>query len=154
MLEKPLAIACAVLFVLCGFFYVRMNWAITDLAQYRSDVAQNTQKAEAEARAKEQAMRNQVERIASNAQKKQTELATRVADTTAAAASLRNDIERLNASGTATGADVATLTGQARTARELLGACTDQYRSVAQSADELGNQVTALQDYATSVCKP
>lgn len=154
MLEKPLAIACAVLFALCGFFYVRMNWAITDLAQYRSDVAQNTQKAEAEARAKEQAMRNQVERIASNAQKKQTELATRVADTTAAAASLRNDIERLNASGTAASPDAAALAGQARTARELLGACTDQYRSVAQSADELGNQVTGLQDYATSVCKP
>lgn len=154
MFEKPLAIACAVLLMLSGFFYVRMNWAITDLAQYRADVAQNTQKAEAEARAKEQTMRNQVERIAKNAANQQAELATRVAGTSATAASLRDDIARLNAGGTATSTDATTLAGQARTARELLGACTEEYRGVAQRADELRDQVTGLQDYATSVCKP
>lgn len=154
MLEKPLAVACAVLLFVAGFFYVRMNWAITDLAHYRADVAQNTQKAEAEARAKEQAMRNQVDRIAANAQKKQADLNARVDAASAAANSLRNDIERLNASGSAPDADPATLAGQARTARELLGACSEEYRGVARQADELRDQVTGLQDYATSVCKP
>lgn len=154
MLEKPLAIACAVLVMLCGFFYVRMNWAITDLAQYKQEVATNTQKAEAAARAKENSMRNQVDRIANNAAQKQTELNTRVSDAVRAAASLRDDIDRLNASEATGTATTATLVGQARTARELLAACTDQYREVAQGADGLRDQVTGLQDYATSVCKP
>lgn len=154
MLEKPLAIACAVLLAVAGFFYVRMNWAITDLAHYKADVAINTQKAEAEARAKESAMRNQVDRIAKNAADKQAQLANRAAGTDAATRSLRDDIERLNASGSTASADLAALTGQARTARELLGACTEEYRGVAQRADELRDQVSGLQDYATTVCKP
>lgn len=154
MFEKPLAIACAALLALSGFLYVRMSSAILDLAQYREDVAQNTQKAESEAHAKEQAMRNQVERIAKNAANQQAELATRVAGTASVAASLRNEIARLNASEATTSTNVAAIAGQASIARELLGSCTEEYRDVAQRADELRDQVTGLQDYAMSVCKP
>ncbi|CAB4122829.1 hypothetical protein UFOVP33_60 [uncultured Caudovirales phage] len=154
MLEKPLAIACAVLVMLCGFFYVRMNWALTDLAQYRADVAVNTQKAETEARAKETAMRNQVERIAKNDADKQAKLADRAAGADAATRSLRDDIARLNAGDTPASPELAAIARQARTARELLGACSEEYRGVARSADELSTQVSGLQDYATNVCKP
>lgn len=154
MIEKTLACACAALLVLAGFFYVRMNWAVTDLAQYRADVATNTQRAEAEARKKEQALRRQTERITDEAAKKQTELADRAATADRAAASLRDQIDGLNAGSTPTDPEHAAAIGQARTARELLGACAARYRAMAQSADELRDQVSGLQDYATTVCAP
>lgn len=147
------AVVILVLLAVCTGTYVRMHLAKSELAAYKADVAENTRKAEADARAKETAMRNQVDRIAKNAAQKQTELASRVADASASAASLRDDIERLNARPAPTDAQSAALAGEARTARQLLGSCTKEYRSVAQAADELRDQVTGLQDYATSVCK-
>lgn len=144
---------CAFLLLFSGVAYYRMNSAKMELATYKADVAENTRQAEAAARAKEQAMRTQVDRIANNAAKKQTELASRVADAAASAASLRDDIERLNARPTPADPQSAAFANEARTARQLLGSCTKEYRSVAQAADELRDQVTGLQDYATSVCK-
>lgn len=147
------AAICAVLLLVSGVSYVRMTNAKGELATYRAEVAENTRKAESAARAKEQAMRTQVDRIAQNAAKKQTELASRVADASASAASLRDDIERLNARPAPADPQSAAFANEARTARQLLGSCTKEYRSVAQAADELRDQVTGLQDYATSVCK-
>lgn len=147
------AAICAALLLVSGVSYVRMINAKGELATYRAEVAENTRKAESAARDKERAMRTQVDRIANNAAKKQTELASRVADAAASAASLRDDIERLNARPAPTDAQSAAFAGEARIARQLLGSCTQEYRSVAQVADELRDQVTGLQDYATSVCK-
>lgn len=147
------AAICAVLLLFTGVSYVRMTHAKAELAEYRTVVAENTRQAEAAARAKEQAMRNQVDRIANNAAKNQTVLAARVATTQLIAGQLRDDIERLNARPAPTDAESAAIAGEARTARKLLGACAEEYRSVAQAADELRDQVTGLQDYATSVCK-
>jgi hypothetical protein len=147
------AAAIAVLVLVAGAAYVRMNNAHRELATSRAEVAENTRKAEAEARAKEQAMQVQVERIAANEFKKTQVLAARVAAADNAARGLRDDIDRLNARPTPEDPESATYAREARTARELLGACAAEYRAVAEGADQLRDQVTGLQDYAASVCK-
>ena len=147
------AAAVAVLLLLCGWFYVAKVQAQGELATYRAEVAENTRKAEAEARAKEQQMQRQTERITHDQAKKQSELAARAADADRAADSLRDQIERLNARPAPSDPESAAVAGEARTARELLGACSDRYKDVARAADELRDQVTGLQDFAASVCK-
>lgn len=147
------AVVILVLLLVSGGCYVRMKGAQTSLANYQAEVAENTRKAESAARAKEQAMRNQVDRIANNAAKKQTELAARAATSDVVTRELRDTVERLNARPAPTDAQSAAYASEASAARKLLGSCTKEYRSVAQAADELRDQVTGLQDYATSVCK-
>jgi ATPase subunit of ABC transporter with duplicated ATPase domains len=147
------AAAIALLVVACGWFYVAKIKAQGELATYRAEVAENTRKAEAEARAKEQAMQVQVERIAANEAKKTQVLAARVAAADSAARGLRDDIERLNARPAPEDPESAAYAREARTARELLGACAAEYRAVAEGADQLRDQVTGLQDYASNVCQ-
>lgn len=147
------AAALSVVLAFAGTSYVRMKIAQTELATYRADVAENTRKAEAEARAKEQAMRKQADRISNDQAKKQEELAAAAARADATAASLRDEIDRLNASPAPADPRAAALAREATTARKLLGACAERYRGVAKGADDLRGQVSGLQDYATSVCK-
>lgn len=153
MIEKALASACAALMILCGVFYVRMNWAITDLAQYRAQVAENTTRAEAEARAKETAMRKQSERLANEQAKKDTELQARAVAANTAVVGLRDDIARLNAGEAASDSSASASANGSSVARQLLGACANEYRDMAQSADRLRDQVSGLQSYATQVCQ-
>lgn len=147
------AIVCAVLLLATGTSYVRMTHAQGALATYRAEVAENTRKAEADARLKERAMQRETERIANEAARKQTVLAGRVATTALIAGQLRDDIDRLNARPAPSDPQSAAYAGEARVARQLLGACTEEYRSVAQHADQLRDQVSGLQDYAVTVCK-
>lgn len=147
------AVVILILLAVSGGCFVRMHLAKSELASYKADVAENTRKAEAQARAKEQAMRNQVDRIANNAAKKQTELAARAATSDVVTRELRDTVERLNARPAPTDAQSAAFALEANTARQLLGSCTKEYRGVAQAADELRDQVSGLQDYASNVCK-
>ena len=147
------AAAVAILLLMSGWFYVAKVKAQGELAEYRAEVAENTRKAEAEARAKEQQMQRQAERISHDQAQKQTVLAARAATANLVAGQLRDEIERLNARATPTDPESAALAGEARTARELLGACSDRYKDVARSADELRDQVSGLQDFAVNVCK-
>lgn len=146
------AIAIFVLVLFSGGCYVRMKAAQADLANYQADVAKNTAEAEARVRAEEQAKRKNVERIANDQFKKATELQARADGAAAAAGSLRDEINRLNASPAPANPESAAFALQARTARELLGACTERYKGVAQDADGLRDQVSGLQDFATSTC--
>lgn len=143
----------AVLVAVSGVSYVRMNHAQAELASYRMEVAENTRKAEAEVRAKEQAMQVQIERIAENEAQKTQQLVARVAAADTAARSLRDDIQRLNARPAPTDPESAAYAREASSARELLGACTAEYRAVAESADQLRDQVSGLQDYTATVLK-
>jgi len=138
--------------LLAGVSYVRMHSAKAELAEYRAEVAENTQKAEAEARAKEQAMRRQVERVADEQAKKQEVLNRRITAAESVAGSLRDQILQLNSGPVPTDPGSAAVFEQARTARELLGACAGRYTDVARAADELRDQVTGLQDFVGSVC--
>ena len=147
------AVMVAFLVVSLGVAYLRMAHAEQEFALYRAEVAENTRKAEAEARAKEQAMQQQVERVSRDAQKRQNELSNRVAAAGVAAGSLRDEINRLNARPAPQDSQLAACFGEARVARELLGACTVEYRGVAQAADELRDQVIGLQDFVKSVVR-
>jgi hypothetical protein len=145
------AVVIVVLLVVAGGCYVRMKNAQTNLANFQAEVADNTRKAESEARAKEQAMQKKVERIANDQAKKQTVLAARVATALVVADSLRDEITSLNARPAPTDPGAAAFAREASTARELLGSCAARYRGVAQAADELRDQVSGLQEYA-AVC--
>jgi chromosome segregation ATPase len=123
------------------------------VAKIKQAHAEQLQTAEAAARAKEQTLQRQAERIAHEAAKKQVVLSARVATADLAAGQLRDEIARLNARPAPAGADLAAITGEARTARELLGACAAEYRGVAKAADELRDQVGGLQEFAANVCK-
>lgn len=147
------AAAVALLLTACGWLYIAKVQAQGELADYRAEVAENTRKAEAQARAQEQQMQRQVERISDEQAKKQTVLAARAATANLVAGQLRDQIERLNARPAPADPESAAFAGEARAARELLGACAERYRSVATEAEGLVDQVTGLQDFAINVCK-
>ncbi len=146
----PLA-AIGVLTAALGIQTVRLSWAKTELATYRMEVAENTAKAEAAARAKERAWQKQNERVAQDAVEKQTELARRAADAAAAADGLRDQIERLNARPVSSDPAATAFANEARSARELLGRCAKAYRGLAERADDYRNQVMGLQGYAHGI---
>ena len=144
--------AAAALVSLLGLQTVRLSWAQTELAEYKADVAENTRKAEVQARAKEKTMRDSADRIANDQAAKESELAAAAARADATAASLRDEIDRLNASPAPTNPAAAALAREAATARKLLGACAERYRGLAKGAVELKDQVIGLQGFANSVC--
>lgn len=122
--------------------------ARTELANYRAQVATATAQAEAANRATEQSMVKSVERLTHAHAKTEQTLVLRADDAGRAAERLRGTIATLNARETPASPELAALTVEARTARDLLGACTEEYRSVAADTDQLSNQVTGLQAYA------
>lgn len=143
----------AVLTLTAGVQTVRLAGVETAFADYKTEVSENTRKLEVAYRAKEQTMRDNADRIANEQAKKESELAARVARAESSANSLRDDIARLNAGQTPADPATAALVGQARTARKLLGACADEYRSVATGADQLRLQVIGLQAFVADVCR-
>lgn len=146
------AIGLAFVTVISGANHVRAIRAHNELATYKAEAAQALAKAEQEARARETHLRQQIDRIAANAAKRQAEQTRRSADVDRALDGLRTYIATLNTASPAPASpELAACSGQARTARELLGACAAEYRGVAQRADELAGQVTGLQEYAASV---
>lgn len=133
--------------------HVRIKSLQAEFSTYKAQVAENTRKAEAEARAKEQKLQREVERISDEAARKQTVLAGRLATANRSVGELRDTIEQLNSRPAPADPSIAAIAREASTARQLLGACSEEYRSVAQGADELRDQVTGLQQYVASVCK-
>ena len=153
------AALCAALVVATGFSYVRLKNAQAEVfrveaqfSTYKAEVAENTRKAEAEARIKEQAMQRQSERVANEVAKKQSVLAARASTTELVAGQLRDEIARLNSRPAPTDPSIAAIAREASTARKLLGTCSTEYRGVAQGADSLRDQVTGLQDFIAAIC--
>ena len=146
------AAVCAVLLVVAGGSYVLYARTQVAFSAFKAEVAEATKKAEEEARAAERNMQRKTERIARDAAKREKELAGRVATAANAAASLRDQINALNARPAPADPQSAALAGEARTARELLGACSERYRAVAATADGLASQVSGLQQFANDVC--
>lgn len=116
--------------------------------------AKALQKADAEARAREQIMRKEAERVANESEKNRQALVARAARAESAAAGLRDEIARLNARRVPADPGAAAAAGEARAARELLGSCADRYQGVARAADELRDQVNGLQKFVAAVCRP
>lgn len=151
------AIALAVAVAANVVTYVRLSHAQQEtatceknFAQFKTEVAEATTKAEQEAREREHKMAQSVQRITENAQQRETRLASRSATTELVARGLLDDINRLNARAAAENPDAARSADEARRARQLLGACSQAYRGVATAADGLRDQVTGLHEYVTS----
>lgn len=146
------ALACAALLALAGGSYVLWQRAETRLAQYQAEVAQAVQQAESRARVRERQMQRKTEQVANDAAKREKELGDRLAAAGAALDGLRDDLSALNARTDPADPGAAAFAREARTARELLGACAARYRGVAQHAQGLADQVTGLQQFVTGVC--
>lgn len=142
------------LVVVSGWLYVGKARVERNFADYKHEVAQNTLEAEQLARRIEQNMQNQIARIIQNEEIKRKVLSDRVARVDAVNGGLRDEIARLNARPAPADPTAAAYAGEARTARELLGACSVEYRGVAKAADELRDQVIGLHDYIRSIQKP
>jgi chromosome segregation ATPase len=111
------------------------------------------QAAEQASRAKEQALQRGSERIARDTQEKQTRLVAAAAASQRAADQLRDEIARLGARPAPADPESAAFADEAGVARQLLGACAEEYRGMAQEADGLRVQVTGLQQFAKTVCQ-
>ena len=144
-------VVIVLLTMLFGVRHMQANGYRMELAQVRAEVASATLHAEQQARARENSLRQQVERIATHAIQRQNQRDRVLADAQRANAGLRDTIARLNSRPTPADPVAASYADEAGTARELLGSCAQEYRAVAAEADKLSDQVTALQEYATSV---
>ena len=126
------------------------GWRHAELAR---EQAEQTAKALKEARADETVRIKNAERITDEQDRRATRTAARLASSERAAAGLRDEVARLNDRPVPEGAESAALALEARTARDLLGRCSDAYRRVDGRAQALGDQVTGLQDFVATACK-
>jgi chromosome segregation ATPase len=146
------AIVCVVLLVVAGGSYVMWSRSEAAFAQYQAEVAQATQKAEAQARERERQLTRKSERVARDALQREQEMSTRLVAADDALRGLRDDIDAVDARRVPADAESAAIAVEARAARELLGACAARYRGVAQQAQGLADQVTGLQQFVSGVC--
>lgn len=144
-------LAIAALTMFGGVRHMQANYYRHELTSVRAQTVQATLEAEKQARARENTLRQQVERIATHAMQRQTDRDRELAAAHRANAGLRDTISRLNARPAPADPVAASYADEAGAARELLGACAQEYRAVAADADRLSDQVTALQEYASSV---
>ena len=134
--------------------YVGKTRVTIELAEYRLEVAQATAGAEAKARGREREMAKTNERLTDELTKKDRLLAARDAAARRSHAGLRDEIARLNARPTPSNPESAAFSDEARVARELLGSCSEEYRSVALEADGLRDQVSGLLTYIEKTVQP
>lgn len=155
---KLFAPVIALLLLLCGVQTVRLSAAEARLVAKDTEMAQARQAAADAALAQlaafretERARAAEAERIADETQQ-QIDLAEgRARSARVAAASLRDEIARLNSRAAPADPGAAAYAHEASVARELLGACAAEYRGVAEEADGLRIQVSGLQDYVARV---
>lgn len=147
------ALAVALCLAALSITWVRLAGEKAEFADFRREVEENTRIAVEKARAEEQEKQRNAEQIAIKSAQRQQALETRLARVNAAAAGLREQIAALNDRPTPTDAEAAAYAREARTARELLGACGEEHRDMAKSADELRDQVVGLQETLYEVCK-
>lgn len=138
---------------LAALIYVQKARVEVAFSSYQKTTAQEKQKLQQEQLAKLEEAQKGVERIAYEDDKKRQALAARAVRAESAAASLRDEVARLNARPAPEDAGAAAYAREASTARELLGECSTRRTEVARAADELREQVTGLQDFAKNVCK-
>lgn len=132
------------------------GWELRDSRQAAADraAAEALAKAVQSARDEERARAQDAERIANEAEQRRLATLDRALYAERAVQRLRDEIAALNARDLPEAPGAADSAREASAARELLGACADRYRAVASSAQQLGDQVTGLQDWIRDVCRP
>ena len=143
-----------------GAARVQQQWD-ADTARRDADTLAAHLAAQQVLRTQEAVLQQKAERIAHETAQREAQLRAAGAAADARVRSLHTTIAQLNANagaladvpGTSAGACAAAHPDAAATARELLGACSQRYAAVAAAADQLGGQVTGLQDYVRATAQ-
>jgi hypothetical protein len=143
-----------------GAARVQQQWD-ADTARRDADTLAAHLAAQQVLRTQEAVLQQKAERIAHETAQREAQLRAAGAAADARVRSLHTTIAQLNANaaaladvpGTSAGACAAPGSDAAATARELLGACSQRYAAVAAAADQLGGQVTGLQDYVRATAQ-
>lgn len=107
--------------------------------------------AEQAARKEEQRRAEESQKIADDQSKRETEYRVRVAAAEQSLGGLRDTVARLNSRPAPGNAEAAGYAREARTARELLGTCSAEYRGLAAEADAVRIQAIGLQAWVNKV---
>lgn len=154
LLSGGFARVTTILLAVAGFAALG-GWEARDWIQAKKDREQAAQQLadERAARTDELIRSRNAERTANEQAKRERATLARAANAERAAAGLRDEVKRLNARPVPEGAGAAALALEARTARDLLGRCSEAYRRVDGRAQALGDQVSGLQDFVATSCK-
>jgi hypothetical protein len=142
-----LAVMAAIAF---GSYQAGSNAVMVDWGKERAAQAERLVADERAARAEEQRLADESIRITAEQASRERVASDRAARAERAAVGLRDEIARLNARPAPKDAEAAGFAHEAGVARELLGACTKEYQSLARESDGLGDQVTGLQQWVAS----
>jgi hypothetical protein len=155
-----LALAAALLFAgfTLGVKLTKSDWAQERSAwnQERAALAVQYAAAEKLARLEERRRADEAQRVADQLAVAQAATAARAARAERAADSLRDTIARLNGRPVPDAPSCPSVAGYAReaaAARELLGACADEYRGLAAEADRGRDQLTGLLRWVDAIEK-
>lgn len=153
-LSGGFARVATILLAVAGFA-VLGGWEARDWRQAQQDRAQAAQLLadERAARTDELIRSRNAERTANEQAKREKATLARAAAAERAAAGLRNEIAALNARPVPESPELAALAREARIARDLLGGCGQAYQRVDKRAQELGDQVSGLQDFVATSCR-
>lgn len=153
-LSGGFARVATILLAVAGFAALG-GWEARDWRQAQQDRAQAAQllAAERAARTDELIRSRNAERTAHEQATREKATLARAVAAERAAAGLRNEIAALNARPVPTNPELAALAREARTARDLLGGCSEAYRRVDGRAQALGDQVSGLQDFVATSCR-
>ena len=114
------------------------------IADIQAQHARESAKAEAATRAQEASFNQRLQDAQNEATKRETKLRADAAAARRTADGLRGTLYEFRAS--LPNASTATVIARADTAAELLGACADEYRSVAEAADRIASDRQTLID--------
>ena len=139
--------ATALVAVAIGFAggWETQGWRLSEqIADIERASAEASAKAQAAARAAEQSFAQQLQKAHDESAKRETQLRADAAAARRTADGLRGTLYEFRAS--LPNAPTSALIARADTAAELLGACADEYRSVAEAADRIASDRQTLID--------
>lgn len=125
---------------------IRVQWSAE-----RQAVADQRAKEEQAARAEEKRRAEQAQVVLEDQARREALARDRAVRAERTVVGLRDEVARLNARPAPSDTKAAGFAHEARVARELLGACTKEYGSLAAAADSLRDQVTGLQQWVSHV---
>lgn len=126
------------------------EWRHAELAR---KIAERDAKAQKEARADEMVRIRNTERITDEQDRRLKATAARLVVSLRTVDGLRDEVRRLNDRAVPEDPGASASAREASAARNLLGECAAAYQRVDGRAQELGDQVTGLQDFVATSCR-
>lgn len=148
---KVLALVAIVIALLFTGYHFGVKLTKADWDQERAAQAVQLAAAEKSARAEENRRAQEAQAVVDGLAEREALARNRAVAAERTVASLRDTVARLNARPAPSNPEAAGYAGEARIARELLGACANEYQGLAAEADGLRDQVTGLQQWVSHV---